>query len=204
MRALCLFALFVSTAHADRYDPIGASLGRLRAAAKCDDKASPWRPWCIAADYDAGKVAELPAKNLVGLTVELEDGRDSAAALRDRVSLVALAVAHDGGRVKVKLTDITPSNDDERPAIAEAVAAVALVLKGKAKTAELRRDLGAYIGGLPASYDAAKGELEWAWTGKNPSTARKVGDFWVVIEIEQHGKGIWATVLTDRWSAKPR
>jgi hypothetical protein len=203
-RLLALALIFVAagSARADRYDPIAASLGALRTAAKCDDKASPWRPWCIAVDYYSGKPADLPTKNLVGLTIELENGVDVAKALSDKVTLVSFAATRDGKLVKVKLADIKPTNDDEIKSVAEGVMAVSLVFKGKAKVAELPKELASYVAGLTGSYEVTKGPLEWSWTGKNPSTARKVGAFWVVIEIASKGNGIWATILTDQWAKK--
>src|SRR5580698_2261287 len=70
------------------HDVATERLGALKTAARCDDPASPWRPWCIAAAYDTGTAAALPVgKVLVGLTIELETGKDVATALSDAVSL---------------------------------------------------------------------------------------------------------------------
>src|SRR6186713_1204442 len=96
MRAL-LAALLVTLAiptlaAADkaRVDVTTSRLAALKTAARCDDKASPWRPWCVAADFETGTAAELPkGKVLVGMTVELEEGKDAAAALSGKVSLTA-------------------------------------------------------------------------------------------------------------------
>ncbi|HLL22516.1 MAG TPA: hypothetical protein VK427_10310, partial [Kofleriaceae bacterium] len=112
----------VTSARAERVR-VPTPLETLAAAAKCDDKASPWRPWCIATKFEQGTAAALPSKNLVGLTVALETGKDVATALRDRVTFVALAVTRDGTLAKLKLTDVTPESEAERTQVAEAVAA---------------------------------------------------------------------------------
>src|SRR5450432_4084106 len=74
----------------DKKDLVTAQLDELRAAAKCDDKASVWRPWCIAADWSKGTAGDLPkGKVLVGLTIELEQGKSASDALSNKVTLVA-------------------------------------------------------------------------------------------------------------------
>ena len=58
IKRLALLLLLVSSpTFADAKDP---TLAALQTAAKCTDKASPWRPWCIAADFEKGTAAELP------------------------------------------------------------------------------------------------------------------------------------------------
>lgn len=178
-----------------------SSLEALKTAAKCSDKASPWRPWCIAAGFAGGTAAALPKKNLVGMTVELEDGKDFMDALRDHVTFVALAITRDGKVTKVKLTDIKPENDDERTAVAEGVAAAAIVFKGKDKVAKLPKALAEFAKSRTGSYELTNDKKGWKWTGANPSQLRKVGKFWVLIETASSGKGIWATILTDSWTA---
>ncbi|CAN5906753.1 hypothetical protein BH11MYX3_BH11MYX3_12670 [soil metagenome] len=84
-----------STASADKEavaDPVKTGLARLSIGAKCTDKASPWRPWCIAADWSKGVAGTLPTRSLVGMTVEIEDGQDVAEARSQKVTFVALAV----------------------------------------------------------------------------------------------------------------
>jgi hypothetical protein len=202
MRALCLvIVLSAGAARADKFDPIAVALGRLHIAAKCDSIATPYQPWCIAVAYDSGKVGELPAKPLVGLTIAFDLDKDDADTLRDRVSFAALAVSRDGNKTKVKLVDVTPTDAAEQRAVGEAIAGVTAVFKGKATSAVLPNNLATFVRGVAGAYPAARGKNEWSWTGKHASTARQVGDFWVVIELDEGGRGIWATVLTDRWSA---
>ncbi len=190
-----------STAHADSSadpvaDPVKDGLARLSIGAKCIDKASPWRPWCIAVNWNKGAAGALPTKSLVGITVELEDGKDVAEALSQKVTFVALAVDKDG---KVRLTDVKPGNDAEVTTVGEAVFAAASVFKDKTKTAKLPAELSAYVKTLKGAYATKKANNAWSWTGKSTSQLRKVGKFYVVIERAEAQNGIWATVLTDSW-----
>ncbi|MDQ3369521.1 MAG: hypothetical protein M3680_29180 [Myxococcota bacterium] len=187
-----------SLAFADRpADPVAVALGELRTAAKCEDKASVWRPWCTAAAYETGTAGALPrGKVLVGMTIELEQGKSAADALTTKVTFVALAISKDG---KVKLTDVKPTSDAERRSVAEAVAATTLVFKGTAKAAKLPADLAAHFATLRGTYPAKRSGKAWAWTGASASQLRKVGAFWVAIEIPKANNGVFATVLTDAW-----
>jgi hypothetical protein len=203
MRAL-LAALLVTLAiptlaAADkvRVDVTTSRLAALKTAARCDDKASPWRPWCVAADFETGTAAELPkGKVLVGMTVELEEGKDAAAALSGKVSLTALAIDADG---KVKVTMVKPENKQEEQAVAEAVFNTASVFKGKAATAKLPKELADYFKTLKGAYAATKSGSQWTWTGASAGKLRKVGSFWVAIEVPKANNGIFATILTDAW-----
>src|SRR3954447_4668762 len=150
-------ALTTATARAGD-DPTKAALARLRTAARCEDKASLWRPWCIATDWDKGTPA-LPRTNLIGLSIELAEDNDLRQALSDKVGFVAFAVT-DG---KATLNTIRPTDKDEEKAVFEAVANLALVFKGKAKTADVSKDLAGYIKGLKGEYPTtkAKGSITW-------------------------------------------
>ncbi len=195
--ALCALALvgFPLAARADD-KVITDELASLKAAAKCEDAASPWRPWCIATQFATGAAGELPkGKILVGLTVELEKGKE-VQALTDRVSFVALVVGSDG---KVKLASVTPSNPEEQKMMAAAVMGVAVVFKGKATSAKIPADLARYLKSLKGEYAPTKAGAEWTWAGASASHLRKVGASWVVIEVPKAGNGVFATILTDAW-----
>lgn len=185
-----------SVAHADKADPVKTGLTRLAAGAKCTDKASPWRPWCIAADWSKGAAGSLPTKSLVGMTIEIEEGKDIAEALSQKVTFVALAIDEGG---KVKLTDVKPGNEAEVTTVGEAVFAATSVFKDKAKVAKLPAELASYVRALKGTYATKKVGNAWAWTGKSTSQLRKVGKFYVVIERAEAETGIWATILTESW-----
>lgn len=172
-------------------------LTALRDAANCADKASPFRPWCIAADFDKGTAADLPkGKTLVGIAVELETGKDAHDALINKVSPAVLVVDKDG---QVVITDITPSNDGEKQSLGEAVFNLAAVLKDKSASAKLPKDLADYIKGMKAKYKPTKTAGEWSWKGASAARLRKVGKYWVSVETPAKGNGIWAAVYTDAW-----
>lgn len=199
--ALVVVAATSARARADKPAPqpdlITSELGELRVAANCGDQASPWRPWCIAAAWATGAAADLPkGKILVGLTVALEQGKNAADALREQVTFVAFAVGKDG---KVKLTDVKPTNADEEKAVAEAVFGAAAVFKGKATTAKLPASLSDYIKTLTGTYATTRTGNAWVWQGASASQMRKVGKFWVVIEVPDAKNGVFATILTDAW-----
>lgn len=176
---------------------IDHELAELGQAAHCKDPRSPWRVWCSAAAWATGSAGALPrGKALVGVTVRLERGKSASTALRGTVTFAALAIGTGGN---VRLTDVTPSNPDEARAIAEAIASVALVFKGKAKQAALPAALAGYIQGLSGKYKVTRDRTMWSWAGADASWLREVGNVWVVIEVPPAGNGIFATVLTDAW-----
>jgi len=196
-----LLVTFSASARADEFDKLGDRLGKLATAASCADKTSPWRPWCIAATgWATGKAGELPkGKVLLGITIELEDGKELAVQLRDKVSLAAFAIDKDG---KVKVTSVTPSNDDESKSIAAAVFAVSSQMKGKASVAKVSKDLAGYVGGLHGKYDATKGPAEWSWKGASAGRGRQVGSYWVVVETPDRGNGYFVSIMTDAWASE--
>jgi hypothetical protein len=197
---ILLATLLAADARAET-DPVAEPLAALGKAANCEDKASPWRPWCIAVDgWKNGKPDALPAgKVLLGLTIELENGKDVGAALNDHVSLSALAVSKEG---RVKLTNVKPENKDEADATAEAVFNLATTFKGKTDVAKVPKVLADYLGGLQGKYTVAKGKQEWTWKGESAGRARKGGSTWIVIEQPDKANGFWLTILTDKWAAQ--
>ena len=201
MRSLLvvLVVTFVTAGRADA-DKLSDALGKLATAARCSDKASPWRPWCIAATgWATGKPGELPkAKVMLGLTIELQDGKDTAKQLHDAVGLSAFIVK-DG---KVMMRSITPSNDDDKKAIFEAVFTLSSQFKGKSTVAKVPKDLAAYANSLTADYPATKTGGEWTWKGKSAGRARQVGDDWVVVETPDKQDGFFVTILTDAWASE--
>lgn len=201
LKSLLLISLLASPVLADEAQPPDVTktqLEALRQAAKCLEKASPWRPWCIAADFEKGTAADLPkGKVLVGMTIELETGKDTTKALSDKVSLTALAIGADG---KAKVTNVQPENAAEQKVVAEAVANLTLVFKDKAATVKLPKELADHFKTLKGSYATTKKGSEWTWTAMSPTRMRKVGKHWVVIEAPGKGNGIFATILTDGWN----
>jgi hypothetical protein len=174
-------------------------LAQLHDAAHCDVAASPWRPWCIAADGWA-KATEAPLPpgtlSMPGLTVEIETGTSVADALTNKVHLSALAISNG----KVKIVQVTASNPGEEQMMAQAVADLSTVFKGIAASAVLPPDLAGYLGGLgdKASYPTTRAGTGWTWKGASAGELRKVGDFWVAIEVPDAANGLWVSIYTDK------
>lgn len=200
-------ALAVSPAAAKRKnpDPTMRALADLHVAAGCDDKASPQRVWCIAADgWATGTPAKLPmGKVLVGLTIQRAATATGAwdLAADPTIGVVALAVRHDGPANELKLYAITPSTDAEKLAMAQTVGNLAAVMKGKGKSVKVTKDLASYLKSLgkKSGYFATKGATGWTWTGDAAGELRKVGAYWVVIETPKSGDGRFISILTEKW-----
>jgi hypothetical protein len=200
--AACALLAGSGPVHAKKMmDPLSAALANLATVARCDDAASPWRPWCIAATgWADGAAGDLPVgKVLVGMTIELEDGKDLDQALRDSVSLTAFAVAKDG---KVKVTNVKPTNETEVQSAAAAIFDLVAVFKDKQKLAKLPKDVATYLGGRKGTYPTTKGTNEWTWKGASAGRARKVGRWWVVVETPEAQNGFFVTILTDAWASE--
>jgi hypothetical protein len=183
-------------------------LGDLAVAAKCDDPKSLQRPWCIAATgWAGGTAAKLPVgKVLLGFTVERKASATGAWDLNGdpSIHLVALAVRRDGAALELRLTAITPSNDEEKTMMAEAIIGLAGVFK-KGGAAKVPKDLATYARSLgkKSGFFATKGTKGWTWSGGNDMPTgelRKVGKYWVAIETPTTGEdGRFITILTDKW-----
>jgi hypothetical protein len=194
-----VLGLGTSPAAADDTD---VTLARLADAAKCKNKASPWRAWCPATTWAKGKAGALKPGVMAGITVAIAADADVQQALTERVTFVVLAVRRDGKKLVAALRDVKPENDSESEMVAKAVMGVAAVLKGKAKEVVLDKDLRDFADSLvaQASRDVAKTRTGWIWdTDDNHVELRQVGTAWVVIETPKTGgAGRFVTVLTPR------
>ncbi len=182
-------------------------LADLYITADCGKPDSPNRVWCIAANGWAGATAApLPAGSvaLPGLVVTLLSGVPYAEALSKNVFLAGLALHTEGDATKAKVTTIIPSSDDENMMIAEAVMGLATVFKQKADSAPLPKDLLDYLATLAgqAEYPVTAQGPGWVWAGASTTEARKIGDYWVTIEIPEEKNGIWLGIYTDKVTVK--
>ena len=194
---LVIFVVALARPAAADTDIVAKQLAALGEAASCKDAASPFRPWCIVADFATGKAADLPkGKKLVGITIELAVGADTKQALTDKVSPSVLVIDDAG---MAKLSRIKGSNDSEKTMLGEAVASLSALFKHKSTTAKLPADLTSYVKTLKAKYPTKKTANEWTWAGESAGRLRKVGDFWVAIEIPSTNEGIFASVFTEAW-----
>jgi hypothetical protein len=196
--AMALLTGLLGAAVAEEENLTEMTLRQLGKAADCTDKDSPWRPWCIGTEWSKGKL-EAPKGTLVGISVELPTGKTDHQphkdALTNKVGLVAFAVSGD----KVKLIDIKPTAKGEDVMMAKAVANLSAVFKTKAKTAAIEKELTAYIKSLKGTYPTTKGTSGLTWKGANVGQLRKVGKFWVAIELSPKGDAMWVSILTDAY-----
>jgi len=183
-----------------RPDPdalVGAMLRRLDAAAGCP---ASHRVWCLAAGWERGTAAELPAEGvLVGVTIGLWQDKPDRELLDAEVTLSALAVRGGAGLI----TDVPPENQAEQRVVAEAITGVAKVLKGEVAHAQLAASLVRYLGTLPAgaSYPLARGPAEWRMSGKAQGRLRRTpSGIWIAVEIPSEGPpGIFVSIYPDEW-----
>ena len=190
-------------------DPTANLLDELSTAARCTEKASPFRPWCIAADgWATGTAAKLPVgKVLVGITIRRTLAATAPWDLSTdaTIGFAALVVRRDGPALELRVTDINPTKDDEKPQIASALANVSTVLKGKGSTVKVPPPLAAYLKSLSkkSGHFATKGAAGWTWNaGKDMPLGelRKVGKYWVAIETPTTGAdGRFISVFTEKW-----
>jgi hypothetical protein len=187
------------------WDPelVAGLLEDLKKEVGCPSATSKHRLWCIAADgWEGGAAGELPASGLyVGLTLSLADGEPVGDWLETGVTFSALGVRADGGVHKARVAALVPSNQEEAELITPAAESVTAVLRAEAKEVTLPKDLVTYLADLPAAadYEMTRGEKGWTWTGAAATELRRVGDFWVAIEVPPDGPpGILVSIFTDR------
>ena len=200
-RSLFCLLVFCQVAIARPAEPVDAlmhdRLADIRVGADCDRGGNLLRTFCPAAAFETGTAAPLPAGHvLLGLGVRIKTGEDFATAFNRLVTFDAWAVGTDG---TVKLTTVRPSNDEERTDTMRAVMSLSALFKGRAHDAPMPAELASYVRTLHGAHPATRTNGEWRWDDGSPGRARKVGDYWVVIEPLPDNAGIWATVLTDAW-----
>jgi hypothetical protein len=159
----------------------------------------PLRPWCVTQlTRDAGFTTPRDGTVLVGLTVPLPASKDVKEILFKATRVSALAFK--GG--KVKLTDITPDNDDEQKQLLDVAIQISRVLKGEAATITVPQGLSEY---LPTLTDgAAKSGQSVKSSAKGPATCTfnaparlwtvKSGSLTVYVVAEDTDDGAWINV----------
>jgi len=183
-----------------------AILGDLHTAARCADRRSPRRHWCIAADgWATGTPADLPVgKVLIGVTLtrEVATATPIDFAGEDAYRFATLSLRRVGDTVEAKLAGIDPGDDDDKRMLKDATTKLAAVLQGRSKVARLPRALAEFTksGADRPGHVITKGARGWTWTAGSATELRKVGKYWVVIETSISGRDTrFITVLTDKW-----
>jgi hypothetical protein len=205
-------ALLLSAGAAQGKDPVKKNattlLAELHAAASCPSTDGAYRVWCIPADgWAKGTPAAISdgTRGLLGLTIALSKKGAAKDEMVSDVSLSVLAIKADKGKVLAKITSIKPTSDDETKMVAEAVAELAVLYKGKSDKAQVSKDLADYVGQLAAaaSYPVTKGKTGWTFSGESDAAElRQVGDYWIAVETPPADDGIFVSIFTDKYAAK--
>ncbi len=188
---------------------IAKMLGELGQTASCPSASAPHRVWCIAADgWATGTPADFPAgsRAFVGLSAGLIEDESIEDGLTGNVFLAVLGVKNEGGKVTGLITDINPKGLDEQKLVAEAIAELTEVLKGKREVAQLPKPLHEWIQTIPpaANHALIREASGWRLEGRARAEVRKVGDYWVALELPTEGPpGLFVSIFTDRVDVKP-
>ncbi|MBL8911837.1 MAG: hypothetical protein JNM17_14180 [Archangium sp.] len=158
----------------------------------------PLRPWCVAVLTEGAGFTAPKDVVLLGLSAPLPWSTSITDALLKgtRVS----AMAFKGG--KVKLTDVTPDNDDEKKQLLEIAMQVAAVLKGNGKAITVSKGMSEFLPVLAEGAGKAGAVLKV--NAKGPATTRftwpvrawtvKSGALTVYVVAEDTSDGAWLSV----------
>lgn len=171
-------------------------LARLAAAAGCSSGDPLYPHWCIAAKgWQSGTVDPLPVRDyLVGYAIPV-----TAQTEMKTMRLCALTLRRAGGQDYARLLDIRPENDKEKNELAQVVASVGLLFRGKTPSLRIGGGLDSYLRGeaKKASYPVTKGTSSWLIaTGGAPAQLRKVDQHWVAVEPKADGH--YVSIVSDR------
>jgi len=172
-------------------------LARLADSAGCTTGESLYPHWCMAAQgWQSGTVDPLPERDyLVGYAIPVTATKTEMKTMR----LTALTLRSAGGRKYARIIDIRPDNDKEKNELAQVVASVGLLFRGKTPTLRLGGGLDSYLRGeaKKASYPVTKGTSSWLIaSGGAPAQLRKVGPYWVAVEPK--GDLNHVSIVSDR------
>lgn len=182
-------------------DAAGDLFSALATAAGCPDAAPANRVWCPAvAGWAGAKPAALPAKGqtLIGLSLELHEGGDFAAALtKPRISVLALAPEGEAG--KASLTTLKGEDAAEQAQIDAVVAGLATMFAGDGAAVDVAAGLNGYLDSMPgAAATALKADGSGWILGDGKAQLRRIGEHWVTVEPLPDGKGMFFSVHTDK------
>lgn len=179
---------------------------KLHTAVGCPSTTAPQRVWCIASGFATGTAAPLPAKGaMVGLTIGLSEDFPAEQSLARNVELSAVAFSSVGTTsLQGWLTSIKPKTPQEQADVGAAVMSAGAFFKEKAPSIVLAPTMFAYVKGLPegAKYPVAKGKQGWIIQSRAESDVRKVGNYWVAVEVPPARplRGIYVSIFTDKYT----
>ncbi|MDP1827928.1 MAG: hypothetical protein Q8L48_31935 [Archangium sp.] len=172
-----------------------------RVAKAIDCKAGskdPLRAWCAATlTAGAGFKAAKDQTVLLGISAPLPSNRDLREVLLKATRVSALAFA--GG--KVRLTDVTPDNDDEAKQLLMVAGEISAALKGAGARVKISEGLAGF---LPVLAGQAKDGAAVKDSAKGPAHAKlksptrlwlvKSGKLEVFVVAEDAADGAWLSV----------
>jgi hypothetical protein len=205
-------ALFCSCATgASAATPESTLLEKLAKAEECSERHSSPSIWCLALDGFAraqtGKISPGVHKAL-GLTVEMTDRASAQFAVARTVRLSALVLRNENGRLVGDVSDVGPSNQEERVLGERAALSVGRALLDPERPAQIDAPLAEFmasLGGTKFSFEpVARG---WRMTGRTNGELRKVGPLWVAMERPVQkgdaGEMVWFSLFTEAIEVKP-
>jgi hypothetical protein len=141
---------------------------------------------------------------MVGLTIGLSEDFPAEQSLARNVELSALAFQTVGTGMQGWLTSIKPKTPQEQTDVGAAVMSAAAFFKDKAPSIALAPTMHAYVKGLPdgAKYPVSKGKQGWIIESRAVSDVRKVGNYWVAVEVPPARplRGIYVSIFTDKYT----
>lgn len=167
----------------------------------CGDE--PLEPWCTAAKgFAKAARAKLPdTGTLLGVTTFVQTKGASAETFEKHGHLSSLSVKNDGDDSTAWITEVKGDTTAEQK---ETVRIGELLFKhfaGKKVTLDPNTGLRTYLDGLPkkAKYGLKKHEGGYTFDGGSKADLRKVGKWWVSVEIPQKDPaGIWLSVFSTQ------
>jgi hypothetical protein len=187
---------------------IAVRLLKKLSAAACASPASPHRVWCIADGYASAPAGELPGgtSSLVGLSIGLSDDFPAEQSLTNNVTFSAVGLNRTGSGAMGWISTVRPNSPGEQKDTAEAIAGVSAIFKEKAPSVSLAPTLFNYVRSLggKAKYPVAKGKKGWVIQSPAVSELRRVGAYWVAVELPAARpiKGVYVSIFTDKYSSK--
>lgn len=183
-------------------------LGQVHDSAGCPSETAPHRVWCIAADgWATGTAADLPSGShlFVGLSAGFIEDESIEDGLTGNVFFAAFGMRNEGKPTGL-ITDVNPKGVDEQAMVKDAVAEVTEVFKGKQPKARLAKPLHDWISEIPpaANHALIREATGWRLEGRARAELRKVGDYWVALELPTEGPpGLFVSIFTDKIEVKP-
>ncbi len=167
----------------------------------CGD--SPLEPWCTAAKgFAKATRAKLPdTGTLLGVTTFVQTKGASAETFEKHLHLSSAAFKNDGDDSAAFIAQVKPDSASEQKEVQRLTDLLFDAFAGKKVTLDPNAGLRGYLDGLPkkAKYALEKHEGGYKVAGGAHADLRKVGKYWVAVEIPpKDPAGIWWSVFSTQ------